>query len=103
MIQQQLVNFFLVLTVPILDLSFNYKCDFSAPCLVGTKPRGHSAHTHTGGGSVQEIFKQPKNITPASQQPKNISSFYIYKPVHEHKISPNNANRSQDPPANSCR
>ena len=29
-------------------------------------------------------------------QPKNISSFYIYKPVHEYKISLNNANRFQD-------
>ena len=58
-------------------------------------PGGHSAHMHTGG-SVQEILRQPKNITSASMQPKNISSFYIYKPVHEHKISPNNANRSQD-------
>ena len=58
-------------------------------------PRGHSAHTHMGG-SVQEIFRQPKNITSASMQPKNISSFYVHKPVHEHKISPNNANISQD-------
>ena len=29
-----------------------------------------------GGGSVQEIFMQPKNVTTASFQPKNISSFY---------------------------
>ena len=40
-----------------------------------TSPGGHSAHTH---GSVQEIFRQPKNITSASMQPKNISLFYIY-------------------------
>ena len=38
---------------------------------------GHSALTHTGG-SIQEIFMQPKKITSASLQPKNISSFYIY-------------------------
>ena len=34
-----------------------------------------STYTH-GEGSVQEIFKQPKNITATSLQPKNISSFY---------------------------
>ena len=62
------------------------------------RPRGggHSAHTHTGRGSVQEIFRQPKNITSVSLQPKNIRSFYTKKPLHEHKISRNNVNRSQD-------
>ena len=39
------------------------------------RPGGHSADTHTGG-SVQEIFRQPKNIISASLQPKNITSFY---------------------------
>ena len=48
------------------------------------RPRGHSADTHK---SVQEIFGQPENITSASLQPKNISSFHTQKPVHEHKIS----------------
>ena len=39
-------------------------------------PGGHSAHTHTGG-LVQEIFKQPKNITPASLQPKYQLVLYL--------------------------
>ena len=55
-----------------------------------------STYPYRGGGSVQEIFRQPKNINSASMQPKNISSLRICKPVHEHKLSPNNANRNKD-------
>ena len=40
-------------------------------------PRGHSADTHPWG-SVQEIFRQPKNITSASMQPK-ISAHLILR------------------------
>ena len=39
---------------------------------------GGALSTYAYGGSVQEIFRKPKNITSASMQPKNISSFYIY-------------------------
>ena len=59
-------------------------------------PRGGALSTYAYGGSVKEIFMQPKNITSASLQPKNISSFFTYRPVHEPEISQNNANRSQD-------
>ena len=44
-------------------------------------PGGHSAHTHTGGGSVQEIFRQPKNITSASLQLK-ISAHFILRNLY---------------------
>ena len=38
----------------------------------------HHIRIRGGGWSVQEIFRQPKNITSGSLQPKNISSlFYI--------------------------
>ena len=61
------------------------------------KPPGGTQHIRIPMPmSVQEILRQPKNITSASMQPKHISSFYMYKPVHEHEISLNNANRSQD-------
>ena len=46
-----------------------------------------STHAYGGGGSVQEIFSQPKNITSASLQPQNISSFFTWKPVFEYEIS----------------
>ena len=39
-------------------------------------PWGGAVSTYTDGESVQKIFRQPKNITPASLQPKNITSFY---------------------------
>ena len=51
------------------------KVDTFVEAIVGNIPRGDSADTHTGG-SVQEIFRQLKNIISASLQPKNITSFY---------------------------
>ena len=52
----------------------------------GFEPREHSAHMHMGGGgSVREIFWRPKNISSASQKPKNITYFYALTPANEHK------------------
>ena len=44
----------------------------------------HSAHAHTVN-SVQEILKQPKNISLASLKHKNISSFHTLTTVNELK------------------
>ena len=58
---------------------------------------GGTQHIRIRGGGVNpRNFHAAKNITSALLQPKNISSFYTYKPAHEHEISRKNANRSQD-------
>ena len=49
-------------------------------------PPGEALSTYAyGGGSVREIFWPPKNISPASLLPKNITYFYALTPVNEHK------------------
>ena len=78
-------HFFLRLELPLVATAF---CNY---------PRGDIQHIHIRGrGSFQEIFGKPKNITSPSLQPKNIGSLYALKPIHEHEIFRNKANRSQD-------
>ena len=45
---------------------------------------------------IVENFRLPKNISLASLQPKNISSFYTLTPENEHEISGSNANRGHE-------
>ena len=52
-----------------------YGHNMNALQLIGS-PGGGALSTYAYGGSVKEIFRQPKNITSASLQPKTISSFY---------------------------
>ena len=68
---------------PLLEISLS---GFRGLATLNINTYLHSRHTHTGV-SVQSIFKEPKNITSPSLQPKNISSFSTQKPVKEHKIS----------------
>ena len=72
-----------MLTLPILhghrDTGRD-KTDMGQNCIVSADdrfPRGEALSRYAyGGGSVQEIYRQPKNIILASLQPKNITSFY---------------------------
>ena len=59
-----------------------------------TQPQGGTVSSY--GGSVWENFRLPTNISLASSQPKNISSFYTLTPENEHEISGSNANKGHE-------
>ena len=54
------------------------------PLIVILNPGG-TQHICIRGGSVREIFWQPKNISSASLLPKNITYFYALTTVNENK------------------
>ena len=63
-------------TLKVMKLSFIFCAVISYVEDVPLGSQGGTQHIRIWGGSVHEIFRQPKNITSASFQPKNISSFY---------------------------
>ena len=57
---------------------------------------GGALNSYAYGGGQSEHFRQPKNISLSSLQPKNISSFFTPITEDETKISVSNANKGHE-------